>query len=565
MSNIDLNLCNDNKIIRFSSFYAGGEKGYYYLKQRVPFDDIYTITTDLNTNVSFYSLGGDLIANCPSNSTISIKLTKDSIINTVVSSNNLSSVYFYVSLKENESLLPYEPLEFIDATLLLANDKSNMTEAPGALIEYVKRPGGLYINSNNPEKLFDDIMHVGITRNDISNKEVFFTFEHNNSVNYPFYYGNQVINNGKEDIYVTVKNLGLHLSGKGCWLGEKEWIEFYNKDFKVRNFDEYTEGQKNTFAALYGFANDYEPKNYQPITYCIPKGKHIYVMGGTTVDAYQNINVFDTADKAVEGGCSNGAVLFEVCGEGAEGVFYAYTDPKKIDIDNKTLMGYVVSHNNHPYGRTYGGHDDCHGVVDAKITFEFSDNVKMGYLPVTFTNSYDEKVCEKSSEPFAKINSIPHLQENIDHWVTHINPQQYHDAVGTDMAAYKTVDSKGNPLCIDADIFDGTGELANIGNWMIDYMEYFTFVNHGNKARKVTVSITHRGAIAVLLRDGAGKYIEGSSEYAIHSDETTHGDPILDGFKYTVEVPPKGFVQFIIEYNLLANSYGHLEHKVWLD
>ena len=73
------------------------------------------------------------------------------------------------------------------------------------------------------------------------------------------------------------------------------------------------------------------------------------------------------------------------------------------------------------------------------------------------------------------------------------------------------------------------------------------------------------GAIAILLRDEAGRYVEGSSEYAIHSDETTYGDPILDGFKYTVEVPPKGFVQFIIEYNLLANSYGHLEHKVWLD
>ena len=109
------------------------------------------------------------------------------------------------------------------------------------------------------------------------------------------------------------------------------------------------------------------------------------------------------------------------------------------------------------------------------------------------------------------------------------------------------------------------GEITNIGNWMIDYMEYFTFVNHGETSRKVTVSIVFKGAIAVMIRDKDGKYVEGSCEYAIRCDEKQYGDPILDGFEYTVEVPAKGFVQFIVDYNLLANSYGHLEHKVWLE
>ena len=78
------------------------------------------------------------------------------------------------------------------------------------------------------------------------------------------------------------------------------------------------------------------------MTYRLPAGKHIYVMGGTTEDAYNNVNVFNTADKKVNGGCSNGAVLFEVIGDNVEAAFYAYKKSENVQIDNNTHQGYVT-------------------------------------------------------------------------------------------------------------------------------------------------------------------------------------------------------------------------------
>ena len=52
------------------------------------------------------------------------------------------------------------------------------------------------------------------------------------------------------------------------------------------------------------------------------------------------------------------------------------------------------------------------------------------------------------------------------------------------MAMEALEDENGNPICIDSDHFDGLGYTANIGNWMIDYMENYTLVNHGNNERK---------------------------------------------------------------------------------
>ena len=562
---VDLSIFKDCKETRFSSYYGGVDLGeVHYLKQVVPYDDTYTVETDENTKYIFYDVDGYKILSLNPNCKGDVELKKDDVVYGIATAESPNkNLGFSVTLKEHNSLLPYDPINIVDAQSLLNESKTTSDPLTACNVSYTKREGGLYINCNNPEKLTDSCLNKALTRNDVSNQEVFFTFEHNNGISGSFYYGYQVINKGTEDIYVTVKNIGYHLSGPGCWLGEKEWIDFYNTEFKVKGYDEYTDSQKSNFDAYFGFGMQYKTPNNQPITYRIPAGKYIYVMGGTTKDAYNNINVFKTANTKVSGGASNGAVLFDVVGEGAEAAFYVYKDPSKVGIDNDTHQGYVAKSNGVEYGRQYVGYDNCHGVVDANLTWEFNDNTKGQYLPVTYTNYYDPNVAGSGNTPYGKINSTAHTV-NTTKWQTHLNPQSSHTAVGTDMTKYYTIDSEGNPICIDSDHFDGLGYTANIGNWMIDYMENYTFVNHGEKERKVKVSFTNSGSVAVLVRDKDGKYIEGTAQYTIVCAASNYGTRIADVFEYTVTIPAHSYVQFTVEYNLLANSNGSIIHTVLL-
>ena len=562
---IDVNLFEDLKEIRLSSYESGTEVSTIHnLKQIAPYDDTYKITTNANTTCCIYNSNGKLLLSLDKGNNDSLDLKKDDIVYVVAEGVAENSVGYEVELVEHNSLLPYDPINLVDAEALAAVDKSSVDPLERATLNYVKREGGLYINCNNPEKLTDACLNKALTRNDVSNKEVFFTFEHNNCVTGSFYYGYQVINKGTEDVYVTVKNIGFQLDGPGSWLGEKEWTDFYNTEFRIKSYALFTESQLNTLDAFYSFCNTFKSPNYQPITYRIPAGQHIYVMGGTTKDSYNKTNVFKTANKKVSGGCSNGAVLFDVHGENVEAAFYAYKNPDKVQHDNQTHQGYVaIGSDGHEYGRQLIGYDNCHGVVDANLTWEFSDLTRSQLLPVTYTNYYKDGIKGSGNTPYAAIESTPHINERTD-WVTHINPQNSHAGVGTDMTKYYTIDENGNPICIDSDHFDGLGYTANIGNWMIDYMENYTFVNHGSTERKVILSFTNNGSVAVLVRDKDGKYIEGTAQYTVYTNATSHGSPIHDKFEYVVTVPANSVIQLTVEYNLLANSSGYVKHTAEL-
>lgn len=561
---VDMTKFNDLKTMRFSSFYTGTEsQEEIYLKSVVPYTDTYEVITDSNTVYELYDEKGAEIAVIEAGSTHRVPLKKDQVVCGVIRCVGSEKVNVTVNAVENESVLPYDPINTVDAQALLDDRKTEGNPLTPAKLEYIKRPGGLYINCNNPEKLSDESLNKALTRTDVSNKEVFFTFEHNNAISGSFYYGYQVMNKGEEDIYITVKNIGFQLDGPGCWLGEREWIDFYNTEFKVFGFNNFTASQKNNLEAYFGFCNRWKSPNNQPITYRVPAGEHIYVMGGTTRDAYMNIDVFDTANKKVSGGCSNGAVLFEVIGEGAEGCFYAYKDYKKVQSNNTTHQGYVTHVNGHEVARQYVGYDNCHGVVDCNITWEFNDNTNAQMLPVTFTNRYLVD-CPEPGTPYGSIPSTEHVK-TLRSWYTHINPQNNYEAVGTDMTKYYTVDSNGNPICIDSDHYDGVGMKANIGNWMIDYMDNYTFVNHGSTDRVVKLKYTNTGSIAVMVRDQDGKIIEGTPQYTIICASSSYGAEIREYFEYTVTIPAESYLQFTVEYNLLANSTGNVGHFVTLE
>ena len=547
--------------MRFSSIKDFFTKKFDFTEyiMKVPYTDTYEVKFKGLKKVEIRNAIHKVIKSSTSSFTIDLK-KGDSIFLSIFRGKT-NKINIKVTPLHNKATMPYEPLEMVNVSSLNKNAKRDVDPLKPAIIQATKRSDydGLYINCNNPEKLTADDMGKALSRVDISYKKVFFTFEHNN-YDQPFYYGYQVKNTSNEAIYVTVLNMGFQLDGQGCWLGEKEWVDFYNANFRYdpKNF---TEKQKQKFKDYFNFSNNYKTKKYQPITYRIPKGKYIYVMGGTTADSYKHINVFKSADKLVSGGCSNGAVLFEVLGE-AEGSFFVYQDPKQIK-DNNTHQGYVVNRNGHDYGSQYVGYDNCHGVVDTMITYMFNDLTKSQDLPVEYVNYYDDNPLE-NPYPYKELNSTPHTQKRTN-WVTHINPQGCHEGVGTDMTKYYTINDKNEVICIDADHLDGHGRLANIGNWMMDYMDYFTFINQGEKERTVTINMRNTGSLCVLRRNKKGKLIKNSPMFTImHNDKDDPEGSINNDFTYTVKVKPHSSLQFILEYNLLANSCGYVTHKVTL-
>ena len=488
--------------------------------------------------------------------------SKNQKVIVILNKDNSEHADIKVTALAHKAVMPYEPYNQVNTRKLKTHGDNNVDPLKPAEIAAIKRNdgNGLYINCNNPEKLTENDIGKALSRVDVSNKKVFFTFEHNN-FDKPFYYGYQVKNTGNEDLYITVLNMGYHLDGPGCWLGEKEWVDFYNANFRFDG-SHWSEKQKETFIAYFNFCNSYKAPKNQPITYRIPAGKYIYVMGGTTKDAYKHINVWKTADKIVHSGCSNGVVLFDVIGQ-AEGSFFVYTDESQIK-DNNTHQGYVVTRDGHNFGSQYVGYDNCHGVCDTHITFTFNDLTPSQDLPVTYVNYRDDNM-PKEKIPYHKLNCTPHTI-NVREWYTHISPQSNPIGMGTDMTKYYTINQEKKDICIDAEHLDGHGNVSNIGNWMMDYMDYFTFVNQGDTEREITINMRNTGSLCILVRDKHGKLIKSSPMFTLMAKPADKSEEyfIEDYYYYTVKVKPHSIKQFIIEYNLLANSCGNVSHKVTL-
>ena len=481
----------------------------------------------------------------------------------------------YLNQKYN---LPFDPINMIDESKF---DKSSISKDPlkPAEIKYKKRTGNyLYINSNNPENIDYSDLNKALIRLDISNKEVFFTFEHNlEAITTKVFAGFQIRNTGTENLKVTIKNIGYQFQGD--WYGVKEWIDFYNMKFEVKNKDKWDEKQMKQFINLMNFRDDYEPTLFSTRTYSIPAGKYFYAIGGTTQDAYDNYNIFNTADIDVKQSVINGAVLFEVKGE-AQGAFFLYNNSNIPKTDTKSYQGYISERNNDiRIGGQYIGYDNCNGVVDNSMTWEFNDLTKNQDLPVYYKVYYSESTPEKEL-PYTKLITTEHTI-NSRNWVTHHNPHKFISenstgevsdvrAVGTDMTNFITINEKGEQIIIDNEHYDGRGFLSNLGNWMIDYIDNFNFVNRGDKKRIISVLMGHgrQGSLACFVRNSKLEIIEGTQTYTVYiseSNSTLHtDDAIRDIFNYTFTVNPHSVAQIYVEYNLLANSVGNVTHSVYL-
>lgn len=558
------------RLSSISDEFYNNEKEVSY-KMYAPYDDTYIfLSYDIN-EIYIYNSKKELLAS--GDTTVKINLKRNDEVYVQVKLYETNVLNLEVHLLNNNVELPYSVNADVDINSKRNEAKESVNYNPLKASDtfYSKRidDKGLYVNCNNPEKITTSYLNKCLTAQEVTNKDVFFTFEHNNaSTNY--YYGYRVTNVSDEDIYVTVKNLGYQTSGKGAWLGEDEWVKFYNVDFRVQGLANLTNSQLKNYNSYVNFANNYESLNRKPITYRVPKGKYIYVMGGTTLDSYRNINVFDSADIVVNSnisGCSNGAVLFEVKGGKAIGQFFAYTTSKKInDTDyakNFTEAGYVGGET---YGYQYVGYDNCHGVVDASLTWEFNDQTSSQELGVNFTNDAYNQGSNKGNK-YEKISTlVSKKNKDSKKWVTHINPNSVANAYGTDMTKYITIDSETKePITIDYNHFDGNGNQANIGNWMVDYIDTITLVNKGDSEREFTYSLKHNGVILAFIRDENG-FVDSNyaPKYCVSLGKSSYGDEIRDYFTYSVKVKPHSAIQFSVNYNLLANSSGYISHSAYL-
>ncbi len=592
----------NREAFRFSSIYdVAPSTGKLYYKTFVPYDDTYTMKCSKASKLSILDADGKEIAS--GTTSLNAQLKKGEIVYVYIESPVGQYFDLIVEALVHKVELPFDIQSTVDPASFKTTSAPSENPMKPAELKYVKRLNdrALYTYSNSPENMNARNVNTCLTVADVTEKDVFFTFEHNNTLlsanNRTGYYGYRVINTGNEDLYITVKNLGYQNGNHGTWLGEDEWIKFYNLNF-ITLSDQLTSIQLDTLDNYYGFCHSHDANNGKctpfktdnrsPITYRIPSGKYIYVIGGSESDRsanHMNINVFNSANVTAEGAVANGAVLFSTHGSTAKAEFVFYTNSDtlannmKTNVQNGYDMG-IDDKGNSTIGHI--GFDNFAGVVDSNLVWIFNDNTKGGYLPVKYSNPYyvckGDECNSYSGNAFSSISANDMKQKdypNATEWKTHINPNNSIDAVGEDLARFHTIRSDSKAYIIaDYKHYAKHGGISDgFGNWMTDYIETFTLVNQGNSEREFTYIIKCNGALASFVREPNGlisnTYTPQYSIYKAIWDSNVNGwgsNSILNNyFKYKVKVPAHSVKQFSVEYNLLANSAGTVTHRACLD
>ena len=532
---------SDKDAFRLSSIFdvsdENGKREYFVY---APYTDTFTITSENHNveSITLYQSGKKIYEE---EKKIVCELTENEIYKLVIKTyEENKKIELEVKAKAHKIEYPYG----VDSGNKTSIDvKAN----EAAYIEYTKREGGKYIYSNNPELVPGDSVNTAFIQTKDLDGEVFFTFEHANYSGTRFYLGYQLKNEGDSDVYITVTNIGYQVGG--TWFGQNAWYDFYNTSFKLPS-DYLTETNTiNPIYQNYDYAySQFKPRVFKPTTYRLPAGEYFYVIGGTSDDSYNNIDVADTADKKVATNqCTNGNVKFNVTGGKVTATFYCYTSVKKLDFEAEQV-GYRVG----AYSAQYVGIANHSGVIDTNITWKFDDTTKSGNLPVSYKNKYDDNP-QLTKTPYAEYNNKEHLHENKSSWMTNLNPQNDHNAVGSDIVDFICVDENGNNVVIDNYHADGGGNPSNTANWMIEYQEHYTLINEGSVERTITLYKKDGGTLAILLRDSnTGEVID--TYYTIGQAKMGYS------FEYPIKVKAGQTVEITLSYVLVACSYGNVTH-----
>lgn len=484
--------------------------------------------------------------------------------------------------------MPYPPK--FEKTQWEAVLSRNEDRTPAAEIRYTKRPGGVYIYSNNPEMLFDPDLEQLILKNEGLSGECFFTYEHSNHTSQPFFLGYKLYNSGNTPVDVTVLNIGNQVRGE--WLGQREWIDFYGMEFDLP--EDYFLADGKTVNPIYVGCDyvEYKPRKFVPETVTVAPGEYYWVLGGTTGDLPTGSWSGTTADQAIlQGKCANGAVRFRIDGGKLDGSFWCYTDPLACDI-TKPEQGYIINRDDRNFAAQYKGIDEAtKGLLEAEISFIVSDETKAGRLPVKYTVRRDPNHLEVK-EPFAPLNMQDFPYEGTT-WLTSLNPNDNPTAVGTDMIVFKCVLPDGKEVIIDNDHTDGEGLKANTGNWMVQNTANYNLINVGDRARHIKIYGKNTGVLAIVVRDEQGNILEkklqmqpynfDKPENAFKGVDTSlliekegrwwfgvDGKPFCDvweerSLQYEFDLPANTAMRLSIDDLILANSCGGVTHWVEVD
>lgn len=521
---------------------SDGKRAYLV---EAPYTDTYTIRSEDTVSIVLYDgmkkLGSDA-------EEIEVSLKEgESYVLEVKTEDSEAPFAIHTEAAEHLITLPYGVDTPVDVTTLSTESDGTDPLTP-AEVNYVKREGGTYIYSNNPEQFSADHVGQAFMRNEGLTGEVYVTFEHANYANESVYLGYQLKNDTDHDVYVTVTNVGYQWTG--TWFGQLAWYDFYNTHFELPAG--YYDDNGNVTKKYQSFPDyayqDYEPRVFQPTTYRLPAGEYFWAIGGTSEDAYNHINVDNSANQLVNRvRCANGNVKFTVTGGEVTGTMYCYSDASQVAAEPKA-MGYVAA----GYALQYSGIAHHHGVIDNHMTWTFSDETEDGLLPVSYTNYYDDSQ-PSQRQPYAAYNNVENRVERATSWMTHLNPQNDRKAVGTDLVEFIWHDENGKEVIIDNNHADGAGLPANTANWMIEYQDHFTLVNQGDTDRTVKFSFKDHGTLAMLVRDSqTGEVLKARYTMGLCEDTTS--------YVYTATVPAHSVKQITFDYLLVACSYGSVKH-----
>ena len=135
--------------------------------------------------------------------------------------------------------------------------------------------------------------------------------------------------------------------------------------------------------------------------------------------------------------------------------------------------------------------------------------------------------------------------------------------IGSDITDFNIYKSDLNYIVIDNNHYDGRGKVANTANWMVHYITSYHFINLGDREREVTITISGHGVVACFAVDSNGYIINDSEQFSLFDKES--GKVIVHDFTYTTKIGAKSEVKVYVEHNLLANSYGNVIHKAYLN
>lgn len=515
------------------------------------FEDDYCFKCDNSVSLVLLDEYGNYIADCEKEMIINLKANSIYHIQVTTSKAN-ENFYLRMYSFNSKVAVPYKQNIVNDGKDIPLYSKDNETKP--ALIESIKRKGGTYIYSNVPESMPAEVVNTILMQNTDLTGDCFMTYEHQNKTGLPYVYmGYRIVNNNDHDIYVTVKNVGYQVDGS--WLGEKSWMDYYGVNFDMKRVVNFDEKAYEWFDAYLHFDVNYKASPISPTTYKIPKGQYIYVTGGTSNDAYKNINVNDTANKGIKPNCcANANVFFTINNGKATGELCVYVDSDKINEENVVIQNM----------RRYGEHDDFggrigvsnhHGVIDSNPIFIFNDNTPSGYLKLKYYPIYSDTIdINGTYKPLQAImDSYPH--EFIgDYWATNLSSQYHHDYIGTDMVENDVL-FEGKTITLSVNKATPAGKIWDFGNWMIEYQDNCVLVNQGDNDRKVRFYISNMGSLLYIIKDELGNILKCGATF-----ETCEGlKPI-----YEVEVKAHSKVLITVVNVLPANNNGSIVHRVEL-